>query len=96
MWVRAEIRGPDWEVSVRDSGKGIGADRAQSLIAEFQVAVAQESQSVFDRDFSRGKLGLLSTFARLRALYGKEAVFSLDSPDGKGLLVRIGGPHGRA
>ena len=96
VWVRAEIRGPDWEVSVRDSGKGIGADRAQSLIAEFQVAVAQESQSVFDRDFSRGKLGLLSTFARLRALYGKEAVFSLDSPDGKGLLVRIGGPHGRA
>ncbi|MEI6387862.1 MAG: histidine kinase [Spirochaetota bacterium] len=95
VWIKAGIKGPNWEVSVRDSGKGIGADRAPGLLEEFHAAVAQESQSVFDRDFSRGKLGLLSTFARLRALYGEEAVFSLDSPPGNGLIVRIGGPHGQ-
>jgi two-component system, sensor histidine kinase YesM len=94
--VGSYLRGPNWEVSVRDSGAGIETWRAQELLAEFETALAEESRSVFERDFSRGKLGLLSTFARLRALYGEEAVFALESGEDKGLRVRIGGPHGLA
>jgi two-component system sensor histidine kinase YesM len=92
----SRLLGDKWEVSVKDSGGGMDADRVRHLLAEFEAALAEESPSVFDRDFSRGKLGLLSTFARLRALYGERAAFSLESTEGAGLLVRIGGPHGLA
>jgi HAMP domain-containing protein len=92
----SRLQGDNWEVSVKDSGGGMDADRVQRLLAEFEAALAEESPSVFDRDFSRGKLGLLSTFARLRALYGKRAAFSLECTEGTGLLVRIGGPNGLA
>jgi hypothetical protein len=94
--IASRLEGANWEVWVKDSGGGMNNARAQDLLAEFEVALAEQSPSVFDRDFSRGKLGLLSTFARLRALYGKLAVFSLESAEGAGLLVRIGGPHGLA
>jgi sensor histidine kinase YesM len=94
--VRSCLKGPNWEVSVRDSGAGIETELARRLLAEFEAALAEESRSVFERDFSRGKLGLLSTFARLRALYGERAVFSLESGVEAGLQVRIGGPHGLA
>ena len=94
--IGSRLQGHNWEVSVKDSGGGMGADRVRHLLAEFEAALAEESPSVFDRDFSRGKLGLLSTFARLRALYRERAAFSLESTEGTGLLVRIGGPHGLA
>ena len=92
--IGSRLQGANWEVWVRDSGEGMDADRIQHLLAEFEAALAEESASVFERDFSRGKLGLLSTFVRLRALYGERAAFSLESSEGTGLLVRIGGPHG--
>jgi two-component system, sensor histidine kinase YesM len=92
--IGSRLQGTNWEVSVKDSGGGMDTARVRLLLAEFEAALADESPSVFDRDFSRGKLGLLSTFARLRALYGERAVFSLESTEGTGLLVRIGGPHG--
>ena len=92
--IGSRLQGTNWEVSVKDSGGGMDTARVRRLLAEFEAALADESPSVFDRDFSRGKLGLLSTFARLRALYGERAVFSLESTEGTGLLVRIGGPHG--
>ncbi len=94
--IGSRLQGTNWEVSVKDSGGGMDTDRVRHLLAEFEAALAEESPSVFDRDFSRGKLGLLSTFARLRALYGERAAFSLESTEGTGLLVRIGGPHGLA
>ena len=94
--IGSRLQGANWEVSVKDSGGGMEAARMRHLLGEFEAALAEESPSVFDRDFSRGKLGLLSTFARLRALYGERAVFSLESTEGTGLLVRIGGPHGLA
>jgi two-component system, sensor histidine kinase YesM len=94
--IGSRLQGTNWEVSVKDSGEGMDTDRIRHLLAEFEAALAEESPSVFDRDFSRGKLGLLSTFARLRALYGERAAFSLESTEGAGLLVRIGGPHGLA
>jgi two-component system, sensor histidine kinase YesM len=96
VMVSSNLRGSNWEVSVVDSGAGIETERARELLAEFETAFAEESRSVFDRDFSRGKLGLLSTFARLRTLYGAAAVFCLEGRDGGGLHVRIGGPHGLA
>jgi two-component system sensor histidine kinase YesM len=92
----SRLQGDNWEVSVEDSGGGMDADRVRHLLAEFEAALAEESPSVFDRDFSRGKLGLLSTFARLRALYGERAAFAMESTEGTGLLVRMGGPHGLA
>ncbi len=94
--IGSRLQGTNWEVSVKDSGEGMDTDRIRHLLAEFEAALAEESPSVFDRDFSRGKLGLLSTFMRLRALYGERAAFSLESTKGTGLLVRIGGPHGLA
>ena len=93
--VGSRLQAANWEVWVKDSGTGMDAEHIRRLLAEFEAALAQESSSVFERDFSRGKLGLLSTFARLRGLYGEQAVFSLENADGMGLLVRIGGPHGR-
>ena len=92
--VGSRLQANNWEVWVKDSGSGMDAERMQRLLADFEAALAEESSSVFERDFSRGKLGLLSTFARLRGLYGEQAVFSLENAGGMGLLVLIGGPHG--
>lgn len=80
--------GSTWSIEVRDNGRGIEAGRVQELLEELDDQTA--TPDLFERDCSRGRLGLLGTVARLRSVYGAAAVFSIETPPEGGCLVRLG------
>ncbi len=82
----------DWLVEVRDNGQGVSAGRIGQIQEELGESLAERDTALFERDFSKGKLGLLGTVARLRLMYGQAARFDIESPESGGTLIRLGGP----
>jgi sensor histidine kinase YesM len=87
------IDGDSWLVEVRDNGQGIPDGRVEELLAEFG-ADGVERGTFFNRDFSTGRLGLLSSVVRLRLLYKDRARFDIDSACPGSCTVSLGGPLG--
>jgi two-component system, sensor histidine kinase YesM len=90
--IRAGADRGQWEVSVQDNGGGMMAERIEAVMNELKSVLAQDNSEMFDRDFSRGKLGLVSTIVRLRLLYRDASSFSVETPPEGGCLIRLGGP----
>ena len=90
--VRATRTETHWQVQVEDNGSGITAERYQEVRQSLEAAVSEENSTFFSRDFSKGKLGLVSSFVRFRLLYGPASQFSLRAAEGGGCLITLGGP----
>jgi len=89
--VRCIREGDYWIVEIEDNGAGMPEEKIRTLYDELGEALGGRDAALFERDFSRGKLGLVSTVARLRLMYGVDARFDMESPGTCGTLVRLGG-----
>lgn len=88
VWVIGEAVGGRWSISVVDSGAGFDEETLTRLDARMrsgQVAPETSGESL-----SIGGMGLVNTFARLRAFYGEELTMTLENLS-PGARVTIGG-----
>ena len=80
-----------WSIEIEDNGVGVSQEKIRTLYEELGDVLEERDAALFERDFSRGKLGLVSTVARLRLMYGADARFHMEIAQTAGTLVRLGG-----
>lgn len=89
VWVTGEVVHGRWSIAVVDNGAGFDEETLARLGARMrdgQVAPETAGERV-----SIGGMGLVNTFARLRAFYGEAFVMTLENLP-LGARVIIGGP----
>jgi len=88
IWVKAERRGQNAEISVRDNGKGMPPEKIKEILnGEAHDKATAESAH---KGHTNG-IGLNNILSRLKIFYGNDKVLNIYSEPGKGteVLLRI-------
>lgn len=89
--VRGEKTENGWQIEISDNGKGFDADVLQQLEKSMRNFDAADVLSPANQGLSIGGMGILNTYARLRAFYG--ASFKMELFNTKnGAHIRLSAP----
>ncbi|NOU77028.1 HAMP domain-containing protein [Paenibacillus sp. LMG 31458] len=95
-WVlkmKGTVRNGRWAIEIKDNGRGFGAGAIRQIKHKMEEdRYLLQSGDYFDK--SKGGIGMINTFMRLRLFYkGNETIEFYNSDQG-GAIVVIGGPIG--
>lgn len=90
--IKCSMEQSNWQVQVTDNGSGF----EQEMLENLQDKIDQYSKNFFSRgqslELSIGGMGLISTFARLKMLFGDTLKFELKNNMDGGACITISGP----
>lgn len=92
IFIKCSVEQNNWQVQVIDNGSGF----EQEMLDNLQDKIDQYSKNLFtggqNLELSIGGMGLISTFARLKMLFGDTLKFELKNNVDGGACISISGP----